>query len=102
MSHDNYMWLLFDEFVNEIDEYRAEYFSPYDIICANKSISCWYGQGGHWINLGLQMYVVIDCKPGNGCKIQNTCCGRSTIMMQLKLVKTSEEESTHTLVDAET
>ena len=48
------------------------------------------------------MYVSMDCKPDNGCEIQNSCCGRSTIMMRLKLVKTAEEDSTHTVVDTET
>ena len=41
------------------------------------------------------MYVAIDCKPENGCEIQNACCGRCGIMMRLKLVKTAEEEATH-------
>jgi hypothetical protein len=31
----------------------------------------WYGTGGDWINEGLPHYVVIDCKPENGCEIQN-------------------------------
>ena len=54
-------------------------------------------RGGHWINLGLPMYIAIDRKPENGCEIQNACCGRSGIMMRLKLVKTAEEEATHTV-----
>ena len=45
------------------------------------------------------MYVAIDCKPENGREIQNACCGRSSIMMRLKLVKTAEEEATHRDVD---
>ena len=48
------------------------------------------------------MYVSIDRKPKNGCEIQNAYCGKSTIMMGHKLVKTSEEELTHTVPDAET
>ena len=47
------------------------------------------------------MNVDIDRKPENGCEIQNACCGRSTIMMRLKLLKTSEEELKHTVPDAE-
>jgi hypothetical protein len=43
------------------------------------------------------MYVAIDRKPVNGCEIQNVCCGRSRIMMQIKIVETAEEEYTHTL-----
>lgn len=41
------------------------------------------------------MYVAIDRKPENGCEIQNACCGRSTVMLRLKIVKTAEEEATH-------
>jgi hypothetical protein len=47
------------------------------------------------------MYVAIDWKPENGCEIQNACCGRSSIMMRLKLVKTAEEEATHHEVDSD-
>jgi hypothetical protein len=102
MSHEKYRWLLVDGFIKLINDYRAESFEPSDIICVDESISRWYGQGGHWINYGLPMYVAIDRKPDNGCEIQNACCGRSTIMMRLKLVKTAEEELTHTVPDAET
>jgi hypothetical protein len=46
------------------------------------------------------MYVAIDRKPENGCEIQNACCGRSSIMMRLKLVKMAEgEATTHRDVD---
>ena len=48
------------------------------------------------------MYDAIDRKPENGCEIQNACCGRSMVMIRLKLVKTSEEELTHTVPDADT
>jgi hypothetical protein len=47
------------------------------------------------------MNIAIDRKPENGCKIQKSACGRSTIMMRLKLVKTAEEEATHMVVDEE-
>ena len=56
-------------------------------------MSRWYGQGGHWINHGLPMYVAIDRKPENGCEIQNAACGRSGVMIRLKIVKTAEEEN---------
>jgi hypothetical protein len=38
------------------------------------------------------MYMAIDRKPENGCKIQNAACGNSGVMLRLKLVKTAEEE----------
>jgi hypothetical protein len=101
MSAKKYHWLLVDGIVTEFNQYRASNFTPSDIICVDESISRWYGQGGHWINHGLPMYTAIDRKPENGCKIQNSACGRITIMMRLKLVKTAEEEATHMVVDEE-
>ena len=95
MSHEKYRWLLVDGFVELFNDHREIFFEPSDMICADESISRWYGQGGHWINIGLPMYMAIDRKPENGCEIQNCCCGRSGIMMRLKLVKTAEEEATH-------
>jgi hypothetical protein len=61
----------------------------------DESISCWYGLGGHWINIGLRQYVAIDRKPENGCEIQNCGDGRSGVMMHLKIVETAESESLH-------
>jgi hypothetical protein len=40
--------------------------SPSDVICADKSISLWYGQGG---DHGLPQYIAIDRKPEFGCEI---------------------------------
>jgi hypothetical protein len=37
------------------------------------------------------MYVAMDRKPENGCKIQNSACGRSSVRIHLKLVKTAME-----------
>ena len=69
-------------------------FVPSDFIYADKIISIWYGQGGHWIYMGLQIYIAIDQKPENGCEIQNCACGRSGVMLRLRLVKTAEERET--------
>ena len=62
-------------------------------------MSWWYRQGGHWINHGLPMYVAIDRKPENGCEIQNAACGRSGVMIRLKIVKTAEEENASAVTD---
>ena len=62
-------------------------------------MSRWYGQGGHWINHGLPMYVAIDRKLENGCEIQNATCGRSGVMIRLKIVKTAEEENTSVVTE---
>ena len=39
------------------------------------------------MNHGLPQHVTIDRKPENGCKIQNAACGRSGLMLRLKLIK---------------
>ena len=75
-----------DDFIKYFNEHRANYFNPSKLICVDESMSCWYGKGGHWINHGLPQYVAIDQKPENGCKIQNAACGRSGVMLRLKLV----------------
>ena len=99
MSSEQYRWMLVDTFVNNFNEHRAQFFSPSDLICVDESISRWYGQGGYWINHGLHMYVAIDRKPENGCEIQNSACGRSGVMLWLKLVKYEEDENTHAQED---
>ena len=46
------------------------------------------------------MYIAIDRNPKNGCEIQNSTCGRSGVMLRLKLVKTVEEcETEHVNAD---
>jgi Transposase IS4 len=71
------------------------YFYPSERMCVDESIARWYGQGGHWINMGLPMYIAIDRKPENGCEIQNMACGQSGVMIRLKVVKTAEEEASN-------
>ena len=93
MTSEQYRWRLVDDFVKNFNKHRAQNFFPSDEICVDESMSRWYGQGGHWINHGLPMYVAIDRKPENGCEIQNAACGRSGVMLRLKIVKTAEEEN---------
>jgi hypothetical protein len=81
--------MLVDGFVEQFNEHRAATFIPGESICADESISRWYGQGGDWINHGLPCYVAIDRKPENGCEIQNAACGTSGVMLQLHLVKSA-------------
>lgn len=94
MSSERHRWLLVDDFISNINDHRAANFVPSERLCADESISRWYGLGGSWINMGLPQYVAIDRKPENGCEIQNLACGVSGVMLCLKLVKTSlaEEE----------
>jgi Transposase IS4 len=93
MSLQVYRWRLVDDFVESFNAHRQETFRPSDLICVDESMSRWYGQGGEWINIGLPTYVAIDRKPENGCEIQNSACGRSGVMLRLKLVKSIEAET---------
>ena len=46
MKYSQYRWKLVDEFVKRFNAYRAQSFIPSEMICVDKSISRWYGQGG--------------------------------------------------------
>jgi len=83
-------WQLINAFIASINNHRASRVSPSDLICVDKSMCKWYGQGGHWILRGMPMYVAIDRKPENGCEIQNAACGRSGIMLRLSVDTTAD------------
>ena len=91
MWSESYIWMRVDGFVKRFNDYQQDYYSPSENICVDKSISRLYGQGGHWIKIGLPMYVAIDRNPENGCEIQNAADGKSGIMLCLRLVTTAEE-----------
>ena len=99
MSHERWRWHLISDFVKNFNDFRATNFLPSDLLCIDESMSKWYGLGGQWINIGLPMYVAMERKPVSGCEIQNVCCARSRIMMQIKIVESMEEENTHAQVD---
>ena len=91
-SHEYHWWKIVEDFVTNFNEYCTQLFSTSDLICADESISWWYGQGGHWINLGFPIYVAIDRKPDNGAEVQNYVCGRSGIMMRVRILKFTKNE----------
>jgi Transposase IS4 len=91
ITSETYRWMLVDGFIRNFNQHRATNFIPSEKLCVDESFSRWYGQGGNWINHGLPMFVSMDRKPEDGCEIQNTACGKTGIMCQLKLVKTSRE-----------
>ena len=93
MSSETFRWMKVDDFVSRINAHRVKCFSPSHLICVDESISPWYGLGGNWINCGLPFYVAIDRKPEDGCKMQNSCCATTGIMLRLKLVKSPVEEA---------
>ena len=90
--HEAHWWKIVEDFVTHFNEYCTQLFSPLDIICSDDSISWWYGQGDHWINLGFPVYVSIYRKPENGAEIQNSSCRWSGIIMRLGIVKYAKNE----------
>ncbi len=46
MLLEQYRWMLFNNFVANINEYRARTFVPGGHLEANESMICWYGVGG--------------------------------------------------------
>ena len=99
MTMEQYCWRLVDDFVKNFNEHQVQNFSPSDEICIDESMLQWYGQGSHWINHGLPMYVAINRKLENGCEMQNAACGHSGVMIRLKVVKTAEEENASAVTD---
>ena len=92
MSSERYRWRLVDEFVQHFNEHQVSHFTPSEVICVDESMSRWYRLGAFWLNKGLLQYIAIDRKSENGCEVQNSACGRSHIMLRVKLVKTAEAE----------
>jgi Transposase IS4 len=92
VSCEEHRWQLVEDFVKNLNNHKAKWFKPSTLICVDESMSRWYGLGGHWINMGLPMYVAMDRKPEDGCEIQNSCCGNSGILLQLKIVKSAAAE----------
>jgi Transposase IS4 len=101
MSSSQHRWSLVQGFVDAINSHRKESFHPSEMICVDESISRWYGLPGSWIEVGLPPYVPIDRNPENGCELQNSTCGQSGVMLQLKLVVSAEDDAASVTDDAE-
>lgn len=86
-------WSLVDDFVTAINNHRATFVTPCEVICVDESMSRWYGLGGDYIDVGLPTYRAIDRKPENGCEIKTSACGRSGIMLRLEVVKSPDDDS---------
>jgi len=97
---EQFRWALINDFIHAIAQHRVDHGTPGDTLCVDESMSKWYRQGRHWISIGLPMYVAIDRKPENGCEIENTACGRSGIMLRLKMVTTAADHKAN-LSDAD-
>ena len=92
-SHEAHWQKLVEDLVTNFDEYHTQPLSPSDLICADESISRWYGQGGHWINLWLPMCVAMGKQPQNEEDIHNAAYGKSGIIMWLSIVNYARHEA---------
>ena len=90
--HEDHQWKLVEYFVTNFNEYRTQLFSPSDLIYSDESLSRWYRKGGHWINLCFPIYVTIYRNTENGEEIHNYACGRSGVMMRIRIVKSANNE----------
>jgi hypothetical protein len=84
--------MLVNNFVANINEYRARTFVPGGHLEADESMIRWYGKGGSFVDAGIPHYAVIERKPDNGAEIQNLADVASGIMLRLKIVKSAAEE----------
>jgi Transposase IS4 len=94
LSAVRYCWKPVNDFVSAVNTHRRTMFTPSEHICVDEIyIARWYGQGGHWIDMGLPHYVAIDRKTETGCEVQNAACCRRGIMVNIRLVPTAEVEA---------
>ena len=92
-SHESHQWKIFDDIITNFNQYCKECFSPYNLICSDDSISRWYGQGGHWVNMCLPMYVATEKNLENGDDIRNAACRRLGITMWIRIVNSARNEA---------
>ena len=63
MSLEQYHWMLIDDFVASIvNRHRLSMFMPGNEVKANKTVICWCGDGGVYMNKGLPMYLALERK----------------------------------------
>ena len=93
MTAEAYRWMLIEDCYEHFNVHRVQYFIPSSDVVADESIHRWYGGGGHWINYGLPHYVAMDRKPESGMEVQNLCCGKSGVLLQLILVKSARQRA---------
>ncbi len=63
--------MLINNFIANYIEYRKRMFVPGNNVEAYKTVIQWYGVGGAYVDTGFSMYLTLEHKPDNGCKIQN-------------------------------
>ena len=100
MTLEQYHWRLVDDFVKNFNEHRAQIFFHQMRFALTSPCPGGMGKAAIGSTMACQcMLLTIDRKPENGCEIQNTACGRSGVMIQLKVVKTAEEENASAVTD---
>ena len=55
--------MLINDMVDILNQHQEDNFITGDLMFTDKFILRWYGLRGHWINIGLPIYVAIDRKP---------------------------------------
>ena len=71
MLLEQYHWMLVNNFVANINKYRARMFVPGGHLEADQSMICWYGVGGSFVDAGIPHYAAIERKPNNCAEILN-------------------------------
>jgi Transposase IS4 len=70
VSSVRYRWMLVNEIVSAVNTHRRTMITSSELISVDKSIASCYGQGVHWIDMGLPHCAAINRKPENGCDVQ--------------------------------
>lgn len=86
-------WALLDDFVKAVNDNRAMFVTPSDLLYVYESISRWYWLSGEYVDVGLPKYRAIDRKTENGCEIKSSACKRSGIMRRLEVIKSLDDDS---------
>lgn len=73
-------------FSKSINNRRQRGVTPSDHICFDESISRWYDLGGEWITMGRPYYVAYGWKLKNGGELRAAVCGKSEIILEMRLV----------------
>jgi Transposase IS4 len=63
-------WRLVSDFVESVNSHRAAYFSPFYLVCDDESMSRWYGQGGHWIEMDYRNTSPLIASPRTGARFR--------------------------------
>ena len=93
MTSEQYRWRLADDFVKNFNEHRAQKFFHLMKFASTSPCPGGMGKVGIGSTMACQCMLQSTGNRENGCEIQNAACGRSGVMIRLKIVKTAEEEN---------